>query len=115
MRRVRRSAHPLGDMAPSINSTWVRRAALAGGTIVLPVGILSAYLVISRWDSSDFSIVGEYLALGGATATGAVCLWHLIDGAQWRPIAMIVYSLACAAALIVFSLSFVCAVFRECL
>src|SRR5689334_928997 len=102
-------------MVASINATWVHRAALAGGAIVLPVGILSVYLLISRWGSSDFSTAGDYFALGGATAAGAVCLWHLIGSVKWRPIAMIVYPFACCAALVMFSLSFVCAVFGECL
>ena len=101
-------------MAASLNATWVHRAALAGGAIVLPVVILLGYLLISRWGSSDFSTAGDYLALGAAIAAGAVCLWHLIGGAKWRSIAMVLYTLACCAVLVMLSLSFVCSVFGEC-
>ena len=102
-------------MAASFNPTWIRRVALAGGAVVLPVGILTLYLLISRWGSSDFSTAGDYLALGAATAAGAVCVWHFVGAAKWRPIAMILYPLACCAALVMFTLSFVCSVFEECL
>jgi hypothetical protein len=63
----------------------------------------------------EFSEAGDYLALFAAIAVGTVCFWHLVGGARWRPIAIVLYPLACFAALVMFSFSFLCTMFQECL
>lgn len=109
-----RSTAALGVMAASCNSVAVRRALLGGGALILPPAIVAVYLLFSRQDLR-FSAAGDYLALLAAIAVGAICLWHLVGRAGWRPIAMVVYPLVCFFALVMFSLSFLCAVFQECL
>jgi hypothetical protein len=101
-------------MAASLDSVVLRRALLGGGTLVLPPAVVAVYLLVSRQDL-QFSAAGDYLALFAAIAVGTVCLWHLVGRAGWRPIAMVVYPLVCFVALVMFSLSFLCAVFQECL
>jgi hypothetical protein len=101
-------------MPASLDSVVVRRIMLVGGAFVLPVAVLAAYLLISRQDL-EFSVAGDYLALFTAVAVGTVCLWRLVGPVKWRPIAVVLYPLICSAALLMFSLSFLCAVFQECL
>ena len=100
-------------MAASLDSVVVRRALL-GGALVLPFIVVAAYLLISRQDL-EFSAAGDYVALFIAIGMGAGCLWQFAGHAQWRPIAIILYSLVCFAAVLMFFFSFVCAVFEECL
>jgi hypothetical protein len=102
-------------MAASINASWIRRAPLVGGAVLLPLGILAAYLVLSRWPKSWFNDASDLFALGIATAAGGLCVWSLIGRARWLLIAVAVYFLACAFSLLAFSFSFLCAVFEECL
>ena len=97
-----------------MNRTVVRRALLGGGTVVLPLGIVAIYLWVSRQDT-QFSVAGDYAALLIAVSIGAACLWHALAGAKWRPIVLGIYVLACLVALVMFSLSFLCAVIGECL
>jgi hypothetical protein len=101
-------------MAAPSKSPIVRRALLGAGALVLPIGIIAIYLLVSRQDLK-FSVAGDYVALFLGVAVGTVCLWHALSGANWRPIAMVVYTLLCLGTLVVFSFSFLCAVFGECL
>ena len=83
--------------------------------MLLPLGILAVYLVLSRWPVSWFNDATDLFALGIATATGALCVWTLIGRAWWRLIAVFVYLLVCAATLFALTFSFLCVVFEECL
>gem|GEM_PF-3311849 len=102
-------------MAASINASWICRAPLVGGAVLLPLGILAAYLVLSRWPTSWFNDASDLFALGIATAAGALCVWNLIGRAKWRLIAVVVYFLVCTVTLFAFTFSFLCAVLGECL
>jgi hypothetical protein len=102
-------------MAGSIVVPRARRAKLAGGAVLLPLGIVAAYLVLSRGSTSWFNDTGDLFALGIATGAGALCVWKLIGRTKWQLIAVIVYFLACALTLFAFSFYFLCAVFDECL
>lgn len=92
----------------------IRRALLGGGAVVFPLGIVAIYLWVSRQDTG-FTEIGDYVALLIAGSVGAGCLWHALPGSDSRPVAMVIYSLACLVALVMFSLRFVCAVFGDCL
>jgi hypothetical protein len=101
-------------MSVSVTPTSIRRALLGAGALVLPLGIVAAYLLVSRQDL-EFSVLGDYVALVTGLAVGVVCLWQALGDARWRSIAIILYTLVCLGALILFSFSFLCAVFHECL
>jgi hypothetical protein len=101
-------------MAASSGVMVVRRALLGGGAVVLPLGIVAIYLLVSRRDL-EFSVAGDYLAFFVAIAVGAVCLWYSIGRADWRRTAMVLYLLIGSAALFMFALTFLCSVFGECL
>lgn len=111
---ARRSTQPLGIVAIPVNRTFFRRAVLGGGAVFLPLGIVAVYLLVSRQDLK-FSVAGDYLALLAAASAGTLCVWHLAGPAKWRPTAMVIYPLVCLAALFMFTLSFLCKVFGECL
>jgi hypothetical protein len=102
-------------MSTSTRNTSSRRGLLLAGAIVFPLLVLVAYLVASRAPGRWFSPRSDYLALGLAVASGAICVWKLLPRSGWRFLMVGGYVLAGAVLLSIFTLGFVCAAFEDCL
>jgi hypothetical protein len=102
-------------METQITASRMRRGLLAAGAVSLPFMIFSAYMIVSRWPKPWFNTPSDYIALGIATAGGAICMWRLITHARWQLTAMVVYLPVCCAVLFIYAFWFVCTVFENCL
>jgi hypothetical protein len=87
---------------------------MAGAT-AFPILVLVVYLIASRAPVRWFSPWSDYLALGLAVASGAICVWKLLPRSGWRYLMVVGYVLAGAVLLSLFTLVFVCAAFEDCL
>src|SRR5687767_815856 len=103
-------------MSTSTNNTVSRRGLLGAGAIAFPLLVLVAYLFVSRASVRWFSPWSDYLALGLAVASGAICFWNLLPrSGWWRYLMLAGYVFAGAVLLSIFTLAFVCAAFSDCL
>jgi hypothetical protein len=101
-------------MSTPANSGTVHRALLLAGVVVLPLFVICLYLLGSR-ATLEFSTWGDFTALGAALVSGAICLWKVLPLNGWRPLFILLFILAGALALALFSIVFVCGVFGDCL
>ena len=102
-------------MSTATNNTLSRRGLLLAGAIAFPLLVLVVYLIGSRASVRWFSPWSDYLALGLAVASGAICVWKLLPRSGWRYLMMVAYVVAGAVLLSIFTLGFVCAAFEDCL
>ena len=93
----------------------LRSLTLGVLALVLPVAVLSAYLLLSREVTALRSVRGDYLAIGVAVVVGMVPAWQLARRGPAAVIVMVGYALVAAIALTGYGLSFVCGVFDDCL
>ena len=101
-------------MSTATHSGTTHRGLLSAGVVVLPLLVLCLYLFVSR-AVREFSTWSEIAAFVVAVFSGAICLWKVLPPNGWRPLILVLYVIASAVALAMFSLVFVCAVFGDCL
>jgi hypothetical protein len=92
-----------------------QRAILAIASVLGPVFVLTAYLVVSRWPERWFTTSSDYAALAVALAVGVICVWLVPVRWQWRLAMSIANVAVMSVGLILWTLAFVCSVFQDCL
>lgn len=82
--------------------------------LALPILVMTLYLVIAvpnYWNGG----AGDFAALIVALAAGISCVRVVPLLKDWKVTACASYAVAMAGVLLVYTLTFVCAVFQECL
>jgi len=93
----------------------VRNGTLAIGAALLPFVAMAGYLVVTRGLLDSVSPTGDYVAAFASIGCGVACLGFLHLSVLARVALAIPYAAAVLVAMIYFSLSFVCAVYENCL
>ena len=114
-RRGCRSDQSMGDMSVVANQKRAPRSLLMAGAVAVPVAIVSLYIIASRAPFQSWAHWTYYLSLGAALVSGAYFVWRLVPQAGWRTAVLIAYAVGCTGVLLMFSLIFTCAVYRDCL
>ena len=95
-------------------NSWIR-PLLIGGSVLLPLLIISIYLYVTRKFYGSAPTLGDYVALAISIMFGLICIAiyptkasnRLKWAAAYVPIILVI--------LTVFSIYFVCAIFGDCL
>ncbi len=83
------------------------------GAIVAPLGLASAYLLITRWGSNRFTETSDYAALAGSVLVGAVLVAILPLRPLHRVALLLTYVPVYGVALFFYTLWFIAVVFHD--
>jgi hypothetical protein len=97
-------------MASARSGTAVWLAA----SVLLPIAVLSVYLVVSRRDL-HFTAAGDYTAFAVAVGLGLACVVMLRLRWYWRLTASVAYLCAMGVLLAFYAFGFLCAALGNCL
>ena len=91
-----------------------RKLQLLAAAALLPVALMTFYLIISRAADIRTSELADTAALVIACGVGAAALWQVVGHIRWRLPLLAAYVLAMGTAKFAFSQAFVCSAFGDC-
>ena len=92
-----------------------RSAVVTVCALLVPFAAMAAFLAVSRAHVGWTNATGDYLALAISVGLGLGCLWRLPVSRLWRLAATVPYAAVVCLGLVFFSLTFVCAIYDDCI
>jgi hypothetical protein len=116
------SGDSMSQDSSMLEQTGMRAVLSSLCAVIMPIALLSMYLLASRQWIGHFTGIGDLAATSVAVLLGGACMYEVIRHVRWfsgskarRSIVLASYVLVAPALLFFYALYFVCMVFGDCL